>query len=188
MTDLQREEAEALVKRLIELIGDDPDRPGLEETPQRVVKSWAELFGGYEQDSMSFAKTFDSTYDQIVAIPGIDFTSFCEHHMLPFFGKAAVAILPNVEGKVLGASKYARIVEVYSKRLQIQEQMTQQIAEAIEKACRPKGVGVIVEGTHLCMMARGVRQQHAFMRTSCMLGIFRESAATRAEVLELLKR
>lgn len=178
--------ASDVVRRMIEMIGDDPDRDGLRETPDRVVRSWDELFSGYGQDPKDFVKEFKTSYDQILTIPAIDYFSMCEHHMLPFFGRVSIAILPNGSGKVLGASKYARIVEVYSRRLQIQEQMTQQIASAIEGACRPKGVGVVVEGKHLCMMARGVRQQHAFMRTSCMLGVFRSQAATRAEVLRLM--
>lgn len=180
------EGAEALVRRMIELIGDDPDRAGLEETPERVVRSWEELFGGYGQDPQKYAKVFDSSYDQILAIPGIDYFSMCEHHMLPFYGKVSIAILPNGDKKVLGASKYARIVDVYARRLQIQEQMTQQIAAAIEAACKPKGVAVIAEGTHLCMMARGVKQQHAFMRTSCMLGTFRKDHGARAEAMALM--
>ncbi len=180
-------EGHELVKNMIALIGDDPERDGLKETPDRVVRSWAELFSGYKDDPAKHAKAFQSEYDQVVAVRGIDYFSMCEHHMLPFYGKCSIAYLPNGGHKVLGASKFARIVEVYSRRLQIQEQMTQQIATAIEKAIEPRGVAVIIDGIHLCMMARGVQQQHATMRTSCMTGCFRESVASRNEALELLR-
>lgn len=186
MNDEQKAEAEGLVRRLIELVGDDPKREGLHETPRRVVKSWAELYRGYSEDPKVHAKVFASKYDEIVAIRGIDYVSTCEHHMLPFYGKVNVAYLPNGEGKVLGASKFARITHVYSRRLQIQEQMTQQIAYAIRDATEAKGVAVVVDGIHLCMMARGVEQQHATMRTSCMLGTFRDVPSARSEVLALL--
>jgi GTP cyclohydrolase I len=183
----KREVAEALVANIIRLIGDDPQREGLLETPARVVRSWAELFSGYHTDPGKHVKVFSATYDQVVAVKNIDYFSMCEHHMLPFFGKVAIAYLPNGQGKVLGVSKLARIVEVFSRRLQIQEQMTQQIAEAVSDAVKPKGVAVIVDGTHLCMMARGVKQQHAGMTTSCLLGVFREKPEARAEILTLMR-
>lgn len=176
-----------LVRKMITVIGDDPDRDGLKETPRRVVKSWEELFSGYREDPQVYAKAFESEYDQIVAVSGIDYFSMCEHHMLPFYGKCHIAYLPNGGHQVLGVSKFCRIVNVYSRRLQIQEQMTQQVAHAIRGAINPKGVAVIVEGVHLCMMARGVKQQHAKMKTSCMLGAFRDSPAARAEAMALLK-
>jgi len=179
-------EAEATVRKLIELIGDDPSREGLQETPRRVVKSWQELFSGYKDDPQSYAKVFTAEYDQVVVVRGIGYFSMCEHHMLPFFGQVNIGYLPNGNHKVLGVSKLARIVNVFSRRLQIQEQMTLQIARAIWDAVEPKGVAVIADGQHLCMMARGVRQQDATMRTSCMLGVFREQPASRAEVLTLL--
>jgi GTP cyclohydrolase I len=179
-------EAEATVRRLIELIGDDPAREGLLETPARVVRSWGELFSGYADGPQDYAKVFTADYDQIVTVRGIDYFSMCEHHMLPFFGKVSIGYLPNGNRKVLGVSKLARIVNVYARRLQIQEQMTQQIAQAIGDAVEPKGVAVVVDGVHLCMMARGVRQHEASMRTSCMLGSFREKPESRAEVLALL--
>jgi len=186
MTGEQRQEAEALVRRMLELIGDDPERQGLKDTPARVVRSWTELFGGYSEDPADLVRTFDTTYDQIVVCEGIDYFSTCEHHLLPFHGHAHVAYLPQEKGRVLGLSKMVRIVQVYARRLQIQEQMTEQIAEAIQSAIDPKGVAVVVEGQHLCMMARGVKQAHATMKTSCLLGAFRDDMAARAEVLSLL--
>jgi len=181
------DEAKTTVRRIIQMIGDDPEREGLRETPDRVARSWAELFSGYTAKVEDHAKVFSATYDEIVAVKGIDYFSMCEHHMLPFFGTLSIAYLPNGGGKVLGVSKFARIVEVFSRRLQIQEQMTQQIAQAIEAATNPNGVAVVVEGVHLCMMARGVKQQHARMVTSCMLGAFRDKPEARAEVLNLIK-
>lgn len=188
LTDQERHEAETLVRNMITMIGDDPDREGLKETPARVVRSWGELFAGYRQDPQVHAKAFGSEYDQVVALSGIDYFSMCEHHMLPFYGKAYIAYLPSEKHKVLGVSKFARIVEVYSRRLQIQEQMTQQIALAIKDAIDPRGVAVLVDGVHLCMVARGVKQAHTQMSTSCMRGVFRENPAARAEALELWKR
>lgn len=185
MTEQQKVRAEELVKEIIRLIGDDPDRDGLKETPARVVRSWKELYGGYKKDISPFVKIFESRFDQVVVLRGIDYFSMCEHHMLPFYGQIYIAYLPDGDG-VLGVSKLARIAEVYARRLQIQEQMTQQIAKAVEKASKPRGVAVIVDGTHLCMMARGVQQQHAKMRTSAMLGEFRKNDGLRNEVLSLM--
>jgi len=182
-----RKEAEGLVRRMIELLGDDPDRQGLKDTPSRVVRSWETLFGGYDQDPKTHVRTFDTSYDQVVVVKGIDFFSTCEHHLLPFHGHVGVAYIPKPNGRVLGLSKVVRIVEVFARRLQIQEQMTQQIAESIQDAVDPLGVAVVVEGLHLCMMARGVKQAHASATTSCLLGRFRESTSARAEVLSLLK-
>lgn len=187
MTEQKMQEAKELVRRLIEIIGDDPDRDGLKETPKRVVNSWLELYSGYRSDPKEHVKAFESEFDQIVAVSGIDYFSMCEHHMLPFFGKCYIAYLPNGSHKVLGVSKFCRIVDVYARRLQIQEQLTQQVAYAIRDAIDPKGVAVIIEGVHLCMMARGVKQQHASMRTSCMLGVFRDNPAARAEAIALMK-
>lgn len=185
MTDSDEVLAQELVRKIIEFIGDDPDREGLKETPARVVRSWRELFGGYQQKVEDYVKIFQSDFDQVVVLRGIDFFSMCEHHMLPFYGQVYIAYLPGKTG-VLGISKLARIVQVFARRLQIQEQMTQQIAEAVKAATEPKGVAVIIDGTHLCMMARGVNQQHATMRTSSMLGMFRDNEAARHEVLSLM--
>jgi GTP cyclohydrolase I len=190
MTNQQLVEAKQLVRRMIELIGDDPSREGLRETPDRVAKSWGELFAGYQDSATAYAKVFHATFDQVVVLKGIDYFSMCEHHILPFFGKCHVAYLPKAKDKegslVLGVSKIARLVNVYARRLQIQEQMTEQIADAIVVAVNPDGVAVVVDGTHLCMMSRGVGQQHAIMRTSCMRGTFRRNHASRAEVLHLM--
>lgn len=177
---------EDLVRQIIKAIGDDPDRDGLIDTPKRVIKSWAELYSGYQDSVKNHLRVFESKYDQIILLRDIDFFSTCEHHMLPFFGKCHIAYLPNGGGKVLGVSKLARIVNVFSRRLQIQEKMTQDIAAAIQESLDAKGVAVLVEGMHLCMVARGVGQQHATMTTSCMLGKFRESTSARIEVLNLI--
>ena len=183
----RKNEAEALVRRMIRLIGDDPDREGLKDTPRRVVRAWGELFSGYRDGHDRYAKVFTASYDEVIAVRNVDYVSFCEHHMLPFYGHVHVAYLPSKRG-VLGVSKIARIINVYARRLQIQEQMTQQIAEALRDASRARGVAVIVEGTHLCMVARGVGQQHALMRTSYLVGTFREEPSSRAEVLSLLNK
>lgn len=185
MNETERRQAQGMIYQIIRIIGDDPERQGLKETPARVVRSWEELYGGYEAKVADCIKVFETKYDQVVVLRGIDYFSMCEHHMLPFYGKAYIAYLPNGEG-VLGVSKLARIVEVFARRLQIQEQMTRQIADAIEAATKPKGVAVVVDGTHLCMMARGVQQQHATMRTSYMAGLFRDNIAARNEVLTLM--
>jgi GTP cyclohydrolase I len=179
-------EAEDLVRRFIELIGDDPERDGLKETPARVAKAWVTLFGGYHEDPNSHAKVFEEQYDDIVVIRNIRYYSWCEHHILPFIGDAQVAYLPNGAGKVLGASKLCRIVNVFARRLQIQEKLTRQVAEAVQEMINPMGVAVILDGEHMCMQARGVEQRHASMRTSSMLGVFRDDSTARAEVMQLL--
>lgn len=181
----ERKEALALVRRLIGLIGDNPDREGLEETPERVVRSWEELYSGYADKASNHAKVFTSQYHHMVLLRGVDYFSTCEHHMLPFFGKASIAYIPR-DGRVLGVSKLARLVNVASRKLQIQERMTEEIAAAIEEAVKPEGVLVLVEGMHLCMVARGVAQQHAKMVTSKVTGTFNTQPATRAEALALL--
>lgn len=190
MTEEQKQEAEGLVRRLIAILGDDPDRQGLLDTPKRVVKSWDVLFSGYDHDPAESVRVFDESYDTIVALKDVDYYSTCEHHMLPFYGKCHVAYLPQVSedgtGKVLGVSKIARIVNGVARRLQIQERMTRQIAEAINTAIHPRAVAVIVEGTHLCMVARGVNQQHSVMRTSAMLGDWLEDHRGKDEALRLL--
>lgn len=178
---------EKIIHEMIEAIGDDPYRAELRDTPRRVVESWAEIFSGYADDVTDYARVFEARFDQVVVMKGIEYFSMCEHHVLPFFGRVSVAVIPGAAGKVLGASKYARIVNVFARRLQLQERMTQQIAEAVQEAMSPKGVAVIATGSHLCMMARGVRQAEATMTTSCMLGVFREDHRARHEALELLK-
>jgi GTP cyclohydrolase I len=186
----KRERAERLIRELITLIGDDPDRQGLRDTPKRVVKAWETLFAGYTEDIGGQIRVFDETYDEVVAIKGIDYFSFCEHHMMPFFGQCHIAYLPAVSqdgvGHVLGASKLARITNHVARRLQIQERMTRQIAETIDQAISPRAVAVIVEGTHMCMVARGVQQPHSVMRTSAILGDWLEDHRGRDEALRLL--
>ena len=181
MTDEARRE---LVRGILKGIGEDPSREGLRETPDRVVRSWDELFRGYNDDPMNHAKKFEEGYDQMVLLRGAEFFSFCEHHMLPFYGTVSIGYIAN--GKVLGLSKLARIADCFARRLQIQERMTKQIAHAVQAAVVPKGVAVVVEGVHTCMTMRGVNKQRATMLTSEMLGVFRENAAARAEVLTLM--
>ena len=176
-----------LVESLLVELGEDPDRQGLKATPDRVAKALRELTDGYDikpEDVVADA-IFDQDYDEMVVVKDIAFYSLCEHHMLPFFGHVHVGYLPK--GKVIGLSKIARLVEVFSRRLQIQEQLTRQIAEAINGTLAPKGVGVVVEARHLCMEMRGVETPGGHMMTSCMLGTFRRDPRTRAEFLDLVR-
>lgn len=185
----ERTEAEAAVRTLIRWAGDDPDREGLESTPERVVKSYEEFFEGYHQDPEELLRTtFEETegYDEMVVLKDIDFHSHCEHHMVPIIGKAYVAYLPDK--RVVGISKLARVVEAYAKRLQIQEKMTAQIANAINDVLKPRGVAVIVEAEHQCMTTRGVRKPGVSMVTSTMLGAFRDDPMTRREFLAIVGR
>ena len=186
MTDDQRIEAEGLVRRMIELIGDDPDREGLLSTPERVVRSWSELYSGYCDDCKSYTRLFEVGYDQVVVLRNIGFHSMCEHHMLPFFGNAHIAYIPQ-DKKVIGVSKLARIVNAKARRLQIQERMTSEIADAIHGACSPKGIAVVVEAQHLCMVSRGTKQHSSQMKTSRVVGVFRDNPAARAEAFSLLR-
>ena len=177
-----------LVDSLLVELGEDPDRQGLRATPERVSRALRELSDGYRvtpEEVISDA-VFDQDYDEMVVVKDIDFYSLCEHHMLPFFGHVHVGYLPK--GKVVGLSKIPRLVEVFSHRLQIQEQMTREIAEALNTALAPRGVGIVVEARHLCMEMRGVEAPGGRMMTSCMLGTFRRDPRTRAEFLDLVKR
>jgi GTP cyclohydrolase IA len=174
------------VRTLIRWAGDDPSREGLLATPDRVVRSYREFFSGYGEDPVALLqRTFAETdgYDEIVALRDIRFESHCEHHIAPIIGKVHVAYLPNK--RVVGISKLARLVEVYAKRLQIQEKMTAQIANSIDDALKPQGVGVIIKATHHCMTTRGVHKADTDLVTSRMLGVFRENALTRQELLGL---
>lgn len=164
-------------------IGEDPEREGLLKTPQRVAKAYAELMDGYSKNPEKLINDalFGVDYDQMVVVNDIEFYSMCEHHMLPFFGHAHVAYLPN--GKVIGLSKIPRIVDMFAHRLQVQERMTQQIAELINDQIHPQGVAVVVEAQHMCMTMRGVKKQEATMTTSAMLGVFRTRLETRLEFL-----
>ena len=176
-----------LIRQLIEQLGEDPNREGLVRTPQRVEKALRFLTSGYaaDVDEVLNQALFTVDYNEMVIVRDIDFYSLCEHHLLPFFGKCHVAYLPRT--KVIGLSKIPRLVDVFARRLQIQERMTNQIAETIREKINPRGVAVVCEGTHLCMSMRGVEKQNSFAVTSSMLGIFRENARTRMEFLELIK-
>jgi GTP cyclohydrolase I len=175
------------VRGILEGLGEDPDRDGLERTPHRVARSFRFLTKGYAEDPITILNNalFDVTYDEMVLVKDIDFFSLCEHHMLPFFGRAHVAYIPN--GKVVGLSKIPRLVEMFARRLQVQERLTMQIAETIEKVLAPKGVAAVVESVHLCMMMRGVEQQNAFAITSSLKGSFQTDPKTRSEFMELIR-
>jgi GTP cyclohydrolase IA len=182
-----RAEAEAAVRILIEYAGDDPAREGLRGTPGRVVRAFDEYFSGYAEDPNELlARTFEETdgYDEMVVLKDIRFESHCEHHIAPIIGKAHVAYLPGT--RVVGISKLARLVELYAKRLQIQEKMTAQIANTLDEVLRPKGVAVVIEAAHQCMTTRGVHKPGVAMVTSRMLGAFRNDAATRREFLAII--
>ncbi len=172
--------------KIIESVGEDLSRPGLLDTPKRAAKAFEFLTKGYHQDLDKVINNalFPSESNDMVIVKDIELYSMCEHHMLPFFGKAHIGYIPN--GKVLGLSKIARIVDMFSRRLQIQENLSSQIAETIASVTGAKGVAVIIEAKHLCMMMRGVEKQNSSMRTSAMLGAFRENASTRAEFLSLI--
>jgi len=176
------------VRTIIRDIGEDPDRQGLARTPARVQRMYAELTAGYhvDPDRLINGAIFPVDYSEMVVVRGISFSSLCEHHLLPFFGTAAVAYIPR--GQVIGLSKIPRIVEMYARRLQVQERMTQQIADFLMECLDPKGVGVVVEATHLCATMRGVRKPGTLMTTSAVLGLFRSSDKSRAEFLSHLDR
>lgn len=178
---------EELVREMIVRIGEDPTREGLVRTPERVHRTYEFLTRGYKEDPGALLKgaLFTVTYDEMVIVKDVEMFSLCEHHLLPFFGKVHVAYIPN--GKVIGLSKIPRLIEIFSRRLQIQERMTTQIAETIQKAIEPQGVGVVVEARHLCMMMRGVEKQHSAAVTSSMLGCFRNEQETRSEFLSLIR-
>jgi len=175
------------VREIIRLIGEDPNREGLRKTPERYEKALKFLTGGYHQnvEHVLNGATFSVNYDEMVVVKDIEFFSLCEHHLLPFFGKAHIAYLPS--NKVIGLSKIARLVNMFARRLQIQERMTSQIAEAISEKISPEGVGVIIEARHLCMQMRGVEKQHGQAVTSAMLGSFRDNKQTRDEFLSLVR-
>lgn len=176
------------IRRLLADLGEDPDRAGLRETPRRVAQSLRFLTSGYEADldSVINGALFTVEYSEMVIVRDIDFYSLCEHHLLPFFGKCHVAYLPN--RRVIGLSKLPRVVDLFARRLQVQERLTSQIAEALREKVDPLGVAVVMEATHLCMAMRGVEKQNAVTVTSAMLGVFRDDARTRTEFLELIRR
>lgn len=174
-------------REILEQLGEDPSREGLLDTPKRAAKAMQFLTQGYEQTlaEVTNGAIFESDSDQMVIVKDIELYSLCEHHLLPFIGKCHIAYLPS--GKVLGLSKFARIVDMYARRLQIQEKLTKQIADAVIEVTGARGVAVVIESQHMCMMMRGVQKQNSVMNSSVMLGAFRESAATRSEFLSLLK-
>jgi GTP cyclohydrolase IA len=179
---------EELVREMLVRLGEDPQREGLLRTPERVQKAFGFLTRGYNEDPEALLKNalFTVNYDEMVIVKDVEMFSLCEHHMLPFFGKVHVAYIPN--GKVIGLSKIPRLIELFSRRLQIQERLTTQIAETIQKVIQPQGVGVVIEARHLCMMMRGVEKQHSAAVTSSMLGCFREEQETRTEFLSLIRQ
>jgi GTP cyclohydrolase IA len=182
-----RAEAEAAVRTLLRWAGDDPDREGLRATPDRVVRSYEEFFSGYGQDPEEIlARTFEEVagYDDMVVLRGIRFESYCEHHMVPIIGVAHIGYLPR--NRVIGISKLARVLEIFSKRLQIQEKMTAEIANTIDRVLNPQGVAVVIEREHQCMTTRGVHRPGVNMVTSQMMGVFRDNEATRKEFLSII--
>ncbi len=187
-TEIDQEAIQSAVVQLLRAFGEDPEREGLLRTPERVARMFTELLDGYRMDPIALVNDalFDVTYDEMVLVRDIEFYSLCEHHMLPFFGRAHVAYLPK--GRVLGLSKIPRLVDMFAHRLQVQERMTRQIAEFLDELLHPAGVAVVVEGLHLCTAMRGVKKHDARMTTSAMLGYFRKNIATRQEFLDNISR
>ncbi|MGH9492229.1 MAG: GTP cyclohydrolase I FolE [Terriglobales bacterium] len=184
---MKQAETQELLHELLVRLGEDPERDGLVRTPERMERALQYLTRGYNEDPEKMLKgaLFDVSYDEMVIVKDIEMFSLCEHHMLPFFGKVHVAYIPN--GKVIGLSKIPRLVDIFARRLQVQERLTTQIAEAIQRAIEPQGVGVVIEARHLCMMMRGVEKQHSAAVTSSMLGVFRDCQETREEFLSLIR-
>lgn len=187
MNDKDKKHLEEITKSLLESIGEDPNREGLLKTPQRVAKSWEFLSKGYDEDLDTLINNaiFEESAKDMVIVKNIEFYSLCEHHLIPFHGKAHVAYIPD--GKIIGLSKIPRIIDHYSKRLQVQERLTNQIANTLQDILQPKGVAVVMEGKHFCMLMRGVQKQNSIATTSAMLGLFREKDTTRNEFLNLIQ-
>jgi GTP cyclohydrolase IA len=187
-TTLASASTEELYRELLVRLGEDPTRDGLLDTPKRMEKAMQYLTRGYTMDTHAVLHDalFDVTYDEMVIVKDIEFFSMCEHHLLPFFGKAHVAYVPN--GKVIGLSKLPRLVDVFARRLQVQERLTTEVADVIDEAIHPQGVAVILEAQHLCMMMRGVEKQHSATVTSAMRGVFKTQQQTRSEFLSLVRR
>ena len=186
MTETNVSKIEKLIEELLLEIGEDPKREGLIKTPERVAKAWKFLAKGYKQElgTVINEAIFTEEYDEMVTVKDIDFFSLCEHHLLPFFGKAHIAYIPD--GKIIGLSKIPRIVDMFGRRLQVQERMTHQIAETINDVLSPKGVAVVLEGEHMCMQMRGVEKQNSYATTSAMIGQFRKDSKTRDEFLKIV--
>ena len=186
MNDDKRKKLEANTKNLLELLGEDPSREGLINTPKRVAKAWDFLTKGYNEnlDDLINNAIFEGESKDMVIVKNIEFYSLCEHHMIPFYGKAHIGYIPD--GKIIGLSKLARITDLFSQRLQVQERLTNQIAQCLQEVLNPRGVAVVLEGKHFCMLSRGVQKQNSIATSSSMLGIFREIESTRNEFLKLL--
>jgi|TARA_B000000609_G_scaffold9304_1_gene5799 GTP cyclohydrolase I len=187
MNDDKRKKLEANTKNLLELLGEDPSREGLINTPKRVAKAWDFLTKGYSEnlDELINNAIFEGESKDMVIVKNIEFYSLCEHHMIPFYGKAHIGYIPN--GKIIGLSKLARITDLFSQRLQVQERLTNQIALCLQEVLNPRGVAVVLEGKHFCMLSRGVQKQNSIATSSSMLGIFREKESTRNEFLKLIE-
>ena len=187
MNDDKRKKLEANTKNLLELLGEDPLREGLINTPKRVAKAWDFLTKGYSEnlDELINNAIFEGESKDMVIVKNIEFYSLCEHHMIPFYGKAHIGYIPN--GKIIGLSKLARITDLFSQRLQVQERLTNQIAQCLQEVLNPRGVAVVLEGKHFCMLSRGVQKQNSIATSSSMLGIFREKESTRNEFLKLIE-
>jgi GTP cyclohydrolase I len=185
MIDVDHERIKRAVREILLAVGEDPDREGLRETPARVARMYAEVFSGLKDDAaIHLRKTFTQKYDEMVLVKDITFESMCEHHLLPFIGKAHVAYLPN--GKIVGLSKLARVIEVVSRRPQVQERITETVADLIEQELHPKGVAVVLEAEHFCMCMRGVRKPGSMTVTSAMRGGFKANHSTRMELMSLI--
>ena len=186
MTDDRLSSISSLTKQLLESIGEDPDRQGLEKTPERVAKAWNYLARGYDLtlDEVVGDACFEEYYDEMVTVKDIDYFSLCEHHLLPFFGQAHVGYIPD--GRVIGLSKIPRIVEMFARRLQVQERLTVEIGNALMEILKPKGVAVVIEGAHMCMQMRGVEKKNSFATTSHMVGVFKSNEKTRKEFFNII--
>jgi len=179
--------AAAAIRELLLAVGEDPDRPGLQDTPDRVARAYTETFAGLWQDPYDvLATTFDEDHDELVLVKDIPMYSTCEHHLVPFHGVAHIGYIPGVDGRVTGLSKLARLVEVYARRPQVQERMTSQVADALNDVLKPRGVLVVIQAEHLCMAMRGIRKPGAITVTSAVRGIFRDNPATRSEAMSLV--
>ena len=187
MNEDKRKKLEANTKNLLELLGEDPSREGLVNTPKRVAKAWDFLTKGYNEnlDDLINNAIFEGESKDMVIVKNIEFYSLCEHHMIPFYGKAHIGYIPD--GKIIGLSKLARITDLFSQRLQVQERLTNQIAQCLQEVLKPRGVAVVLEGKHFCMLSRGVQKQNSIATSSSLLGIFREKESTRNEFLKLIE-